>query len=146
MKTTRKPAEYRWDIRDNVYKRLFRLHVCSRERFDQQMRRYVPNFVETHQTANGRVAHLANRETGDVFTAIWFPPAIVRDVLDGDPYAIGVVTHEAMHALLYEFDHIGIRPSCEEQEPTCYYAAFIVEEIVTRLRIIGRRTSARRKS
>lgn len=65
-----------------------------------------------------------------VALVFWFRPGIDTT----DAHALGTIAHEALHGVLYVFEHVGIGGGEHSEEAFTYYLAYWVREIIERLR------------
>lgn len=88
--------------------------------------------LPVHNGAGRTISGLAN---GRLFIYIF----IDSEYSLHEPFAIGAVAHEALHAAHEVFRNVGAITDYEHDEPLAYYVEFIAREYMTRMQKRGKK-------
>lgn len=133
--------ERTWDIKDPIYGQLYNLRVSDPGDFD----RFLSRFGKVTPTGPNTLGQALLVGPGR-FVALWFrnDPDLPKLLRACDPKTVGTVAHECLHAIMYAFERIGSRVDHDNPEPACYYHAWLVSQIVSRLKEADRRPAGKR--
>ena len=126
---------YAWEFNDPIYRAGIMLYCCEHGDMVKSLLRYkvkVADVVE-EPPAGKCIEHYY--DSGRRLYIVWIRPGWRERDLDD----MNTLVHEVMHVTMTVLMRRGVNADCTHEEPYCYFAGWLFEQCLARLRTMKRK-------